>query len=157
MSSSSSLFSGSWGEVLFLNAVNFPFILVFPSHSSSTCPLLLVWGGYSSCQSSHQSGWEKLGSMVWVWVCQAMGSTLRRWQPSPLHCSCIGFVLFFRLLVGCWVQSRPRPSPWIFKELPLRVLSSKAPRPGYWALNSVGRDLRFGPHNIYLYISFFSI
>ena len=80
-----------------VNAMNFPFILVFPSHSSSTCPFLLVWGGYSSCQSSHQSGWEKLDSMVWGWVCQAMGSTLRRWQPSPLRCSCTEFVLFFRL------------------------------------------------------------
>ena len=83
----------------FVNATNFPFILVFSSHSSPTCPFLIVWGGYSSCQSSHQSGWEKLDSMVWVWVCQAMGSTLRRWQPSPLCCSCTEFVLFFRLFL----------------------------------------------------------
>ena len=85
------------GRPPFVNAMSFPFILIFPSHFSPTCPFLLVWGGYSSCQSSHQSGWEKLDSMVWVWVCQAMGSTLRRWQPSPLCCSCTEFVLFFRL------------------------------------------------------------
>ena len=43
----------------------FPFILVFNSPSSSTCQFLIVWGNYSSYQSSRQSGWEKLDSMVW--------------------------------------------------------------------------------------------
>ena len=97
MSSFSSflLVPGSWADPL-VNATSFPFILVFPSHSSPTCPFLLVRGGYSSCQSSHQSGWEKLDSMVWVWVCQALGSTLRCWQPSPSYCSCTKSVLFFR-------------------------------------------------------------
>ena len=42
-----------------------PFILVFDFPSSSTCQFLLVWGNYSSYQSSRQSGWEKLDSMVW--------------------------------------------------------------------------------------------
>ena len=73
-----------------------PFILVFSSRSSHTCPFLLVWGGYLSYQSIRQSGWEKLNSMVWVWVCQALGSTLRCWQLSSLCCSCTESVIFFR-------------------------------------------------------------
>ena len=73
-----------------------PFILVFSSRSSHTCPLLLVWGGYLSYQSIRQSGWEKLNGMVWVWVCQALGSTLRCWQLSSPCCSCTESVLFFR-------------------------------------------------------------
>ena len=80
----------------FLFSSLFPFILVFTSLSSSTCQFLLIWGGYSSYQSSRQSGWEKLDSMVWVWVCQALGSTLRCWQLSPVCCSYTESVLFFR-------------------------------------------------------------
>ena len=41
-----------------------PFILIFPSRSSLTCPFFLVRGGYSSYQSIRQNGWEKLDSMV---------------------------------------------------------------------------------------------
>src|SRR6266581_4605828 len=37
-----------------VNATSFPFILVFPSHSSPTCPFLIVQGGYLSYQSSRQ-------------------------------------------------------------------------------------------------------
>ena len=92
---SSSFFSFlSPGPLLFSSL--FPFILVFNSPSSSTCQFFLVWGNYSSYQSSRQSGWEKLDSMVWVWVCQALGSTLRCWQLSPLSCFCTEVVLFFR-------------------------------------------------------------
>ena len=71
-------------------------LLVFPSRSEPTCSFLLVRGGYSSYQSMRQSGWEKLDSMVCVWVCQAMGSTLSCWQPFTLYCSCTEYVLFFR-------------------------------------------------------------
>ena len=45
---------------------------------------------------------EELDSMVWVWVCQAMGSTVRYWQPFPLCCSCAESVLFF----GCFAICR---------------------------------------------------
>ena len=79
-----------------LSQLSFPFILVSPSRSSPTCQFFLVWGSYSSYQPIRQSGWEKLDSMVWVWACQALGSTLWCWQLSPLYCSCTEFVLFFR-------------------------------------------------------------
>ena len=52
-----------WTSLFFSSL--FPFILVFNSPFSPTCQFLLVWGSYSSYQSSHQSGWEKLDSMVW--------------------------------------------------------------------------------------------
>ena len=44
---------------------------------------------------------EELDSMVWVWVCQAMGSTLRCWQHFPWCCSCAESVLFFGRFVRC--------------------------------------------------------
>ena len=75
--------------------LSFPFILVFPSRSSPTCPFFLVRGSYLSHQSIRQSSWEKLDSMVWVWACQVLGSTLWCWQLSPAYCSCTKFVLFF--------------------------------------------------------------
>ena len=84
------------GLLPFLSQLSFPFILVFPSRSSPTCQFFLIWGSYSSYQSIRQSCWEKLDSMVWVWACQALGSALWCWQLSPLYCSCIEFVLFFR-------------------------------------------------------------
>ena len=52
------------GRIPLFNTTSFPFILVFPSQSSSTCPFPLVQGGYLSYQSSHQSGWGKLDSRV---------------------------------------------------------------------------------------------
>ena len=107
-----------------------PFILVFSSRSSHTCPFLLVWGGYLSYQSIRQNGWEKLNGMVWVWVCQALGSTLRCWQLSSLCCSCTESVLFFR---RCWetldVKSSSATSLGL-QGASLRVLGNRAPRPG---------------------------
>ena len=132
------------------NTTSFPFIPVFPSQSSSTCPFPLVQGGYLSYQSSHQSGWGKLGSRVWVWVCQALGSTLRCWQPSPLCCSCAESVLFLRPFCetfGHKVVLGNILGP--FKEFSLRVLSIRAPRPGLWAFNTKWAGTSdFRPHNV---------
>ena len=72
----------------FYTSISFPFFTYV-----SVSPRL---GSYSSYQSIRQSGWKKLDSMVWVWVCQALGSALRCWQLSPLCCSCTEFVIFFR-------------------------------------------------------------
>ena len=125
-----------------------PFILVFYSRSSHTCPFLLVWGGHLSYQFISRSGWEKLDSMVWVWVCQALGSTIRCWQLSSLCCSCTESVLFFRRCCETLTWSRHRPHPWAFKELSLRVLGNRAPRPGLWALNTKWAGTSdFGPHS----------
>ena len=88
-----------WGLPLLplFSQLSFSFILVFPSRSSPTCPFFLVRGSYSSYQSIRQSSWEKLDSMVWVWACQVLGSTLWCWQLSLAYCSCTKFVLFFML------------------------------------------------------------
>ena len=101
-----------------------------------------------SYQSIRQSGWEKLNSMVWVWVCQALGSTLRCWQLSSLCCSCIESVLFFR---RCWetldVKSSSATSLGL-QGASLRVLGNRAPQPGLWALNTKWAGTSdFGPHN----------
>ena len=48
-----------------LPSLSIPFILMFTSHSSSTCQFFLVWGNYLSYQSIRQGGWEKLDSMIW--------------------------------------------------------------------------------------------
>jgi len=127
---------------------SFPFILVFPSRSSSTCQFFLVWGNYSSCQSIRQNSCEKLDSMVWVWACQVLGSTLWCWQLSPAYCSCTKFVLFFMHFMRCWAWDCPQPHPWAFKELSSCVLGSRAPRPGLWTLNTKWAGMQnFRPHN----------
>ena len=55
-------FVGSFHPPL-LSQLSFPFILVFPSHSSPTSQFFLFWGRYSSFQSIRQSGWGWLGKV----------------------------------------------------------------------------------------------
>ena len=125
-----------------------PFILVF-SPVPQICVSFSLFGVVTRLINPHVGVvGEELDGMVRVWVCQAMGSTLRCWQPFPLCCSCAESVLFFGCFAICQAQSRPRPHPWAFKGLLLCLPVNRAPRPGLWALNVKWAGIPiFRPHN----------
>ena len=97
-----------------LPSLSFPFILMFTSHSSSTCQFFLVWGNYSSYQSIRQSGWEKLDSIVWSMGLSGAGLLI-------MVLAALSFVLLL-YWVRCWAWDRPRPHSWAIKGLSSYVL-----------------------------------
>ena len=85
---------------------------------------------------------------------------VRHWAPhygvgSFLPCTALVLSLSFSsgVFMRCWTWSRPRPHPWAFKELSLRVLNSRAPRLELWALNTKWAGTSdLGPHRVYFKI-----
>ena len=88
------------GHPPFHNDTPPPFILVFSPIPQIRVNFSLFWVVIRLINPHVGVVGEELDGMVRVWVCQAMGSTLRRWQPFSLCCSCAEFVLFFGRFEG---------------------------------------------------------